>query len=105
VGRPGGVCVRERRGRQRPRDGGDQAGERQSQRHAGDDLVDDDSSRPITPAAARVSVHPVAQGYRVDPQVPGYLRDRLAGLADQPDGALPEISIELPAYLCHRPSL
>jgi len=38
-------------------------------------------------------------------QVPGHLRDRLAGLPDQPHSALPEIRIELPARLCHRPVL
>jgi hypothetical protein len=32
----------------------------------------------------------------------GHLRDRPAGLPDQPDRALPEIGIELPARLCHR---
>ncbi len=36
------------------------------------------------------------------PQIPGHLRDRLPGLADQPDHALPEIMIELPACLSHR---
>src|SRR5262249_62248229 len=53
-------------------------------------------------AAALVGVHPVAQGARVDSQIPGHLRDRLPGLPDQPDRALPEISVELPACLCHR---
>ena len=37
-----------------------------------------------------------------DAQVTGHLRDRLAGLPDQPDRALPEVRIELPACLCHR---
>src|SRR5262249_33858837 len=55
-------------------------------------------------AAARISVHPVAQGARVDAQIPGHLRDRLPGLPDQPDRALPEISAELPACLRHRRS-
>src|SRR5690348_12573856 len=31
--------------------------------------------------------------------------DRLTGLPDQPDRALPEVPIELPACLCHRPVL
>src|SRR5207245_2203348 len=56
------------------------------------------------PAAPGISVDPVAQGARVDPQVPGDLRDRLAGLPDQPDRAFPEIVIELPACFCHRRS-
>src|SRR4029077_5891613 len=42
-------------------------------------------------AAALVSVHPVAQGTWVDPQIPGHLRDRPTGLPHQPDRALPEI--------------
>jgi hypothetical protein len=39
------------------------------------------------PAAAPVRVHPVPQGAFVDPQVPGHLRDRAAGLPDQPHRA------------------
>jgi hypothetical protein len=42
---------------------------------------------------------------RLDPQVPGHLRDRLARLAHQPERALPEIGVKLPACPCHRPSL
>jgi hypothetical protein len=53
-------------------------------------------------AAALVGVHPVPERPGVDPQVPGYLSYWLAGLADQPDRALPEIVIKLPACLCHR---
>src|SRR5512142_1434769 len=61
------------------------------------------TQRPIRlPAAAPVSIDPVAQGALVDPQVPGHLRDRLARLPDQPHRALPEVLIELPARLCHR---
>ena len=37
------------------------------------------------PWATPVDVHPVAQGPRVDPQVPGHLRGRLLGLPDQSD--------------------
>src|SRR5207344_1310795 len=51
-----------------------------------------------------VSTDPVLQRARADPQVPGDLRDRLTGLPDQPDRALLEVLIELPARLCHRPS-
>jgi hypothetical protein len=40
--------------------------------------------------APLVGVHPIALGARVDPQIPGDLRDRLTGLPDQPDRALPE---------------
>jgi len=36
-----------------------------------------------------VSTDPVLQRARADPQVPGDLRDRLTGLPDQPDRALP----------------
>jgi len=50
---------------------------------------------PLTPPAP-VQHHPVTQGSLVNAQVPGHLRDRLAGLPDNPDRALPEILIELP---------
>src|SRR5215469_4518953 len=61
------------------------------------------AQRPVTlTAAAPVSVHPVAQGPGVDAQIPGHLRDRLAGLPDQPHRALPEVLVELPARLSHR---
>src|SRR6185436_7701800 len=53
-------------------------------------------------AAPLIRVHPVPQGPLVDPEIPGDLRDRLAGLPDQPDRALPEVLIERPACLCHR---
>jgi len=46
---------------------------------------------------------PVLQGPRDNPQLPGHLHDRLARLPDQPDRALPEILVELPARLSHRP--
>ena len=63
------------------------------------------TQRPAPIAAAPlVGIHSVAQGARVDPQIPGDLRDRLTGLPDQPDPALPEISVEPPACLCHRRS-
>src|SRR5215831_16868514 len=54
----------------------------------------------VATAAAGAGVDPVAQGARVDPQIPGHLRDRIASLADQRNGALPETGVELPA--CHR---
>src|ERR1039458_4479142 len=58
---------------------------------------------PVPGAApAPVQVHPVAQGALVDSELPGDLRDRLAGLPDQPYRALPEVLIELPSCLCHR---
>src|SRR5204863_6102162 len=38
-----------------------------------------------------------------DPQIPGYLRDRLAGVPDPPDRSLFEVLIELPACSRHRP--
>src|SRR6266496_4308076 len=41
----------------------------------------------------------------VDTKVSGHLRDRLTRLPDQPDRALLEVQLELPARLCHRPSL
>ena len=57
-------------------------------------------SRPLHPRSAppaarrlrrrRIGVHPVAQGALVDPEVLGDLRDRAAGLPDQPDRALLE---------------
>ena len=72
----------------------------------------DDSARSSSPsapfpspAAAPVSVHPVAQGALVNTKVLSDLRDRAAGLPDQPDRALLEVPIELPACLCHRPVL
>src|SRR5262249_54081843 len=59
--------------------------------------------RPVRLAAAPlIRVHPVPQRALVDAQVLGDLRDRLAGLPDQPDRALLEVLIELPACLCHR---
>src|SRR5436190_22773110 len=58
----------------------------------------------IQPAIAALALptvpgHPVLQRARVNPQVPGHLRDRLARLPDQPDRAFPEIPVELPARL------
>src|SRR5262249_3898739 len=53
-------------------------------------------------AAALVRVHPIPQRALIDAQVLGDLRDRPAGLADQPDRALLEVLIELPACFCHR---
>src|SRR4051812_30694673 len=47
---------------------------------------------------------PVAQGALVDPQLPGHLRDRLAGLEHQPDRTLLEVLIELPIRPRHRHS-
>src|SRR3954454_15432813 len=45
---------------------------------------------------------PVAQGALVDPQLPGHLRDRLAGLEHQPDHTGLEVRIELPVLPSHR---
>src|SRR6266496_2640188 len=56
-------------------------------------------------AAAPVHADPVAQRPVVDPQLSRDLRDRLAGLPDQPDRALLEVLVELPSRLSHRPSL
>src|SRR5215467_9626735 len=56
---------------------------------------------PAVPAPP-VSVDPVAQRPLADPEVPGHLRDRLAGLPHQPHRALPEVPVELPARLSHR---
>ena len=53
----------------------------------------------------RVRVDPVPQRALVDAQIFRDLRDRPAGLPDQPDRALLEVLIELPACLCHRPVL
>jgi Replication initiator protein, pSAM2 len=49
----------------------------------------------------RRSAH-LAQRALVDPEIPGHLRDRLAGLPHQPNSALPEVLIELPPRLSHR---
>ena len=43
--------------------------------------------------------HPVTQRALVHPEIPGHLRDRLAGLPDHPHRALPEVLIELPRSL------
>src|SRR5215475_15405699 len=43
-----------------------------------------------------------AEVHRSEPRRAAHAFDRLAGLPDQPDRALPEISVELPACLCHR---
>ena len=48
------------------------------------------------PRRRPVQHHPVAQGPLVDAQLPGHLRDRPAGLPDNPDRALPEILIKPP---------
>ena len=53
-------------------------------------------------AAAPVSIDPVAQCALVDSEVPGHVRDRPAGLPDQPHRVLPEVPIELPARLSYR---
>jgi hypothetical protein len=50
---------------------------------------------PATP----LSIDPVAQRPVMDSQFPGDLRDRLAGLPDQPHRTLLEVLIELPASL------
>jgi len=52
--------------------------------------------------AALVGVDPVAERAFIAAQVPGHLRDRLAGLPHQPHHALPEVRIELPAGFCYR---
>jgi SAM-dependent methyltransferase len=44
-------------------------------------------------------------GARVDPELPGDLGDRPAGLPDDPHRPLPELGRELPACLWHSPSL
>jgi hypothetical protein len=51
-----------------------------------------------------VPVHPVAQRPRVDPQISGHLRDRLAGLTHDPDRALTELGVVLPSCLWHHHS-
>jgi hypothetical protein len=48
-------------------------------------------------AAAPFDIDPVPSVPSFDAQVPGHLRDRLAGLPDQPPRALPEVPMELPA--------
>ncbi len=56
---------------------------------------------PLLPAPP-VQRDPVAQRPLVDPELAGHLRDRLAGLPDDPHRAVPEIAVELPACLSHR---
>src|SRR5215218_256020 len=58
----------------------------------------------ITTALLPVLGAPVAQSSLVDPQIPRHLRNRLPSLPDNPDRALPEVLIEPPPRLCHRPS-
>src|SRR5437667_11222886 len=48
---------------------------------------------------------PVAQGPRVDVEVPGHLGDGLARLTDDPDRSLSERRVELSSSLWHRISL
>ena len=49
-------------------------------------------AQPTVTTRARLSLaHPVRQRARVDPQLPGHLRDRLAGLPHNPNRALPEL--------------
>src|SRR3990170_6294985 len=50
---------------------------------------------PLNP----LPVHPVAQGARVDPEIPGHRSDRLAGLTHDADGPLTELRVILPSYL------
>src|SRR5262249_32794565 len=47
-------------------------------------------------------IHPVPQGPVVDPQVPGHLRDRLAGRDHHLHGLSLELRAELAAMLWHR---
>src|SRR5215212_1625842 len=49
-------------------------------------------------------IHPVAQGPRIDPEVPGHLSDRLAGLTHDPHRALTELGVVLPTCLWHHHS-
>src|SRR6516225_2904233 len=60
--------------------------------------------RPSSPefSAGRVGVVLGGQPYLRSAGRWGHLRDRLAGLPDEPARALPEIGVELPARLCHR---
>src|SRR6185369_16877111 len=45
---------------------------------------------------------PVTQRALVDPELPGHLRDRLAGLPHDPHRASLKVLIELPPVCCHR---
>src|SRR6185369_6015188 len=45
---------------------------------------------------------PVTQRALVDPELPGHLRDRLAGLPHDPHRASLKVLIKLPPVCCHR---
>src|SRR5215212_4707933 len=49
-------------------------------------------------------IHPVAQGPRIDPEVPGHLSDRLAGLTHDPHRALTKLGVVPPTCLWHHHS-
>src|SRR5215217_1131572 len=51
-----------------------------------------------------VPIHPVAQRPRVNPEIPGHLSDRLAGLTHDPHRALTELGVVLPTCLWHHHS-
>src|SRR4051812_40740579 len=57
----------------------------------------------VLPPAALAGA-PVAQRALVDPQLPGHLRDRLAGLEHQLHRTVLEVRIELPVLPAHRSS-
>src|SRR4051794_2264423 len=57
----------------------------------------------VLPPAALAGA-PVAQRALVDPQIPGHLRDRLAGLEHQLHRTVLEVRIELPVLPAHRSS-
>ena len=65
-------------------------------------LTDAKRRRRLAPGAL-VLVHPVTQGPFVDPQVPGHLRDRLAGLPNDTHRTLAELPIEPTSRLSHEP--
>src|SRR5680860_187019 len=46
-----------------------------------------------------VTVHPVTQGARVNPEIPGHHSDRLARLTHNPNGPLTELRVILPSCL------
>ena len=61
------------------------------------------SSTPVPSPPRRISASTQLPSVTAGSQIPGHLRNRLTSLPDQPHRALPEVPVELPARLCHRP--
>jgi hypothetical protein len=55
--------------------------------------------------ALAIELHPVVQRVGTDPQIPRDLRDRLAGLLDDPNRSFTELRIKPASLVCHDPTI